>query len=168
MAGNKTNIVLIGMPGAGKSTLGVVLAKMLNMQFLDADLVIQGKHGKTLQRLIDEQGAQGFIALEGEALESIHAQNTVIATGGSAVYSHEAMKHLAQDGTVVYLEISYPELVERLGDLDERGVVMAGACKTLRDLYDERRPLYERAADVTVDVGASTITQAARKIAGSL
>ena len=160
MSQSSGNIVLIGMPGAGKSTLGVVLAKILNKQFLDADLVIQNLHGKTLQALIDERGSEGFIALENDALCGIEAHNTVVATGGSAVYSDEAMAHLARIGTVVYLEISYESLVERLGDLDERGVV-------LRGLYDERRPLYEDYADLTVDVDGLTITAAARKVAAA-
>ena len=159
------NITLIGMPGAGKSTLGVVLAKMLNMQFLDADLLIQTRHGETLQQLIDGRGAQGFIALEGEALNGIEAENTVIATGGSAVYSPDAIARLGAGGPVVYLEISYEELVKRLGDLQERGVVMTGNVRTLRDLFDERRPLYERCATVTANVDNLTITEAARKVA---
>ena len=168
MSQSSGNIVLIGMPGAGKSTLGVVLAKILNKQFLDADLVIQNLHGKTLQTLIDERGAEGFIALENEALCGIEARNTVVATGGSAVYSDEAMAYLTKMGTVVYLEISYESLVERLGDLDERGVVFRGdAGMGLRGLYDERRPLYEDYADLTVDVDGLTITAAARKVAAA-
>ena len=159
------NVTLIGMPGAGKSTLGVVLAKMLNMQFLDVDLLIQTRHGETLQQLIDERGAQAFIELEDEALRSIEVDNTIIATGGSAVYSPDAIAYLGTTGPVVYLEISYDELVKRLGDLEERGVVMTGSVHTLRDLFDERRPLYERCASATVNVDDLTITEAARKVA---
>ena len=137
------NIVLIGMPGAGKSTLGVVLAKILNYDFLDADLVIQNKHGKTLQ--------------------------TIIATGGSAVYSDRAMEHLRSIGTVVYLQISYKELANRLGDLQERGVVMKGGMgMSLADLYEERLPLYEKWADITVDVEKTSITKAAKKVVAAL
>ena len=163
---SSNNIVLIGMPGAGKSTLGVVLAKILNKQFIDVDLVIQSKMGKTLQNLIDELGSLGFIEIENEVLCEVEADNTVISTGGSAVYSDEAMRHLSDIGTVVYLEISYDSLVQRLGDLQERGVVFKnGIGMSLRDLYDERRPLYEKYADLTVDVDSLSITAAARKVA---
>lgn len=162
------NITLIGMPGAGKSTLGVVLAKMLNMRFLDADLLIQTTHGQTLQQLIDERRASGFIALENEALQGIDVENTVIATGGSAIYSPQAVAHLGASGPIVYLEISHDELMRRLGDLDERGVVMAGDVHTLRELFDERRPLYEQQATTTVNVNGLSITDAARKVAAAL
>ena len=139
MIGNGENIVLIGMPGAGKSTLGVVLAKIMAKDFLDADLVIQSQCGKTLQAIIDAEGADGFIEVENAVLASLQASNSVIATGGSAVYSHEAMEHLANIGTVVYLEISYDSLVDRLIDLNERGVVLKeGASTSLHDLYVER------------------------------
>ena len=163
------NIVLIGMPGAGKSTVGVVLAKIINQQFVDADLVIQNQTGQTLQALIDELGSEGFIEVENRILCGIEAEHTIIATGGSAIYSDEAMRHLSDVGTVVYLEISYESLVGRLGDLQERGVVMkGGAGMSLRDLYDERKPLYERYADVTVGIDGLSITDAARKVAGAL
>lgn len=163
------NIVLIGMPGAGKSTLGVVLAKILNYDFLDADLVIQNKHGKTLQTLINEYGPQGFLDVENQDLKEIDVHRTIIATGGSAVYSDRAMEHLRSIGTVVYLQISYKELANRLGDLQERGVVMKGGMgMSLADLYEERLPLYEKWADITVDVEKTSITKAAKKVAGAL
>ena len=126
MEQERNNIVLIGMPSAGKSTLGIVLAKILNYQFVDADLVIQNQCDKTLQKLIDACGPEGFIQVENEILRDIEAENSIIATGGSAVYSDEAMKHLAEIGRVVYLQISYEELVSRLHDLQERGVVLKG------------------------------------------
>ncbi len=165
----KDNIVLIGMPGAGKSTLGIVLAKIMNYDFVDADLVIQQQSDKTLERIIDALGPEGFIAVENQVLIGMQAQHTVIATGGSAVYSDEAMRHLGSIGRVVYLKISFEELRGRLSDLSERGVVMKGGIgMSLRDLYDERRPLYEKYADVVVDVSDLSITAAARKVADAL
>lgn len=168
--GEIRNVVLIGMPGAGKSTLGIVLAKILGYDFMDADLVIQQQCDKTLQHIIDALGPEGFIEVENRILSGITTQtSTVIATGGSAVYSEEAMAHLAEIGTVVYLKISYDELKGRLSDLQERGVVLKGGISmSLRDLYEERLPLYERFADVTVDVDDLSITAAARKVASAL
>lgn len=165
----KDNIVLIGMPGAGKSTLGIVLAKILNYDFIDADLVIQSSCDKTLQKLIDACGPEGFIQVENEILRELNASKSIIATGGSAVYSDEAMKHLAEIGTIVYLKITYDQLVSRLSDLQERGVVLKGGIgMSLRELYDERLPLYEQYAEVTVDVNDLSITAAARKVADAL
>lgn len=165
---DSNNIILIGMPGAGKSTLGVVLAKILNMQFMDADLAIQTQQGRTLQSIIDTEGVNEFLAIENQVLGALQAENTVIATGGSAIYSDEAMKHLADLGVVVYLEISYESLISRLTDLHERGVVLKeGVSMSLRDLYDERKPLYERYAGITVNVDDLSITAAARKVAAA-
>ena len=165
----KDNIVLIGMPGAGKSTLGIVLAKILNYDVIDADLVIQNQCDRTLQKLIDACGPEGFIQVENEILRELEASKSIIATGGSAVYSDEAMKHLTEIGTVVYLQISFDELVSRLHDLQERGVVLKGGIgMSLRELYDERRPLYEQYAEITVDVNDLSITAAARKVADAL
>ncbi|MEG0418938.1 shikimate kinase [Gordonibacter sp.] len=166
MEQERNNIVLIGMPGAGKSTLGIVLAKIMNLNFVDADLVIQSQCDKTLQKLIDACGPEGFIQVENEILSDLCADNSVIATGGSAVYSDDAMKHLGEIGRVVYLQISYSELVSRLSDLQERGVVLKGGIgMSLHDLYDERKPLYEQYADITVNVDDLSITAAARKVA---
>ncbi len=166
---SKSNIVLIGMPGAGKSTLGIVLAKILNKNFIDADLLIQNQCDKTLQKIIDALGPEGFIEVENEVLSEIDAANAVIATGGSAVYSDAAMKHLASIGTIVYLEISYDSLVSRLNDLQERGVVLKGGISmSLRDLYEERKPLYQKYADITVNVDDLSITAAARKVASAV
>lgn len=165
----KDNIVLIGMPGAGKSTLGIVLAKIMSYDFIDADLVIQNQCDKTLQKLIDACGPEGFIQVENQILSGIEASRSIIATGGSAVYSDEAMKHLTDIGTVVYLKISYDQLVNRLSDLQERGVVLKGGIgMSLRELYDERKPLYEQYAEITVDVNDLSITAAARKVADAL
>ena len=165
----KNNIVLIGMPGAGKSTLGIVLAKIVGYDFIDADLVIQNQCDKTLQKLLDACGPEGFIAVENQVLSDLKAERSVIATGGSAVYSDEAMKHLSEIGRVVYLKISYDELRSRLSDLQERGVVLKnGVGMSLHELFDERKPLYEKYAEVTVNVDDLTITAAARKVASAL
>lgn len=165
----KNNIVLIGMPGAGKSTLGIVLAKIVGYDFIDADLVIQNQCDKTLQKLLDACGPEGFIAVENQVLSDLKAERSVIATGGSAVYSDEAMKHLSEIGRVVYLQISYDELKSRLSDLQERGVVLKnGVGMSLHELFDERKPLYEKYAEVTVNVDDLTITAAARKVASAL
>lgn len=143
------SIILIGMPSCGKSTLGVLLAKKLGLEFIDSDLLIQKKHGKLLHELIEEQGNEGFLALEAEVNCSVDATGAVIATGGSAVYSEAAMCHLASLGRIVYIHISYEEMERRLGDFSHRGVIMP-AGYTLQDLYRERHALYRRYADVTV------------------
>ena len=143
------NIVLIGMPGAGKSTVGVVLAKKLGMQFVDSDLLIQDKESRLLHTIIEEDGLSGFLKIEEEVNANLMYEKAVIATGGSAVYSKKAMEHLAGIGTVVYLKLSYDNIVERLGDLQERGVAMQNG-QTLKALYDERVPLYEKYADVII------------------
>ena len=169
MATEQGNVVLIGMPGAGKSTTGIVLAKILNKSFIDADLVIQAQCDKTLQKIIDAMGPDGFIEIENSILSDLAAENSVIATGGSAVYSDEAMRHLAEIGKIVYLQISYDSLRGRLGDLQERGVVLKGGMgMSLRELYDERQPLYEKYAQITVNVDDLSITAAARKVASAL
>ena len=169
MTNNLDNVVLIGMPGAGKSTLGVVLAKILGYEFIDADLLIQSKLDKTLQKIIDACGPDGFIEVENEVLCTLSAKRAVIATGGSAVYSDEAMEHLGSIGTVVYLRVSYEELESRLGGLHERGVVMKnGMGMSLHDLYEERRPLYEKYADVTIDIDGLSVRDAARRLVDQL
>lgn len=169
MSNNLDNVVLIGMPGAGKSTLGVVLAKILGYEFIDADLLIQSKLDKTLQKIIDACGPDGFIEVENEVLCTLSASRAVIATGGSAVYSDEAMNHLKSIGTVVYLRVSYEELESRLGGLHERGVVMKnGMGMSLADLYEERRPLYEQYADVTIDIDGLSVRDAARRLVDQL
>ncbi len=163
------NIILIGMPASGKSTLGVVLAKILGMQFVDMDIVIQTAQGDTLQNLIDELGPEGFIAVENAALSQADYERTVIATGGSAVYSEEGMAHLAATGLVVYLQVGVDEIRERLGDTAERGVVFREPPEhTVEALYAERAPLYERYADVTFDAGALPLGEAARALADQL
>lgn len=144
------NITLIGMPGAGKSTIGVVLAKVLGYQFLDSDLLIQKQEKRRLSEIIEEEGYQGFQDVENRVNASIEAENTVIATGGSVVYCEEAMEHLKSIGTVVYLKLSLNALSKRLGNLKGRGVLLKEG-QTLSGLYDERTPLYEKYADIVID-----------------
>ncbi len=144
------NIILIGMPGCGKSTIGVVLAKVLGYEFTDSDLLIQKREGKLLREIIAEQGEEVFIRIEEDVNAGIQTERHVIATGGSVVYSDRAMQHLKEIGTVVYLKLSYATICSRLGNIRRRGVVLRDG-QTLKDLYDERVPLYERYADVVVD-----------------
>lgn len=144
------NVTLIGMPGVGKSTLGVVLAKVLGYQFLDADLLIQKQEKRRLYEIIDEEGTDGFMEIENRVNASIDVESTVIATGGSVVYCDEAMNHLKAIGKVVYLKLSLEELSKRLGNLKGRGVLLKEG-QTLKDLYEERVPLYEKYADLVAD-----------------
>ena len=144
------NIVLIGMPGVGKSTVGVILAKELGYQFVDADLLIQKQENRLLKEIIASEGVDGFIAIENQVNASIQAERTVIATGGSVVYGKEAMEHLKKIATVIYLKLSYQSLRKRLGNLKNRGVVLRNG-QTLKDLYEERVALYEQYADVIID-----------------
>jgi shikimate kinase len=144
------NIVLIGMPGAGKSTVGVILAKTLGRKFVDTDIVIQEKRGRLLQDIIDEDGPEAFLEIEEETIRSLQCHHSVIATGGSVVFSTKAMEHLKSHGVVLYLSISYEEMVRRLDNIMTRGIVLV-AGESLRDMYDERVPLYEQYADITID-----------------
>ena len=144
------NIVLIGMPGSGKSTLGVLLAKVLGLRFVDADLIIQEREGRLLQEIIDQDGIDGFLRVEEEVLATLDEEEAVIATGGSAVYSDRAMEALKTHGVTVYLRVPYPEIERRITNISTRGIVLREG-KTLKDTYDERVPLYERWADITVD-----------------
>lgn len=144
------NIVLIGMPGVGKSTVGVILAKELGYQFIDADLLIQKQEKRLLKEIIAQEGVDGFIQIENQVNASIETDRTVIATGGSVVYGREAMEHLKKISTVVYLKLSYQALKKRLGNLKNRGVVLREG-QTLQDLYEERVVLYEKYADIVID-----------------
>ncbi len=156
-------LTLIGMPGAGKSTVGVVLAKTLGYDFIDTDLVIQRQMKARLPELIDRNGIEGFIDLENRILSGVEADDAVIATGGSAVYGDEAMRHFAALGPVIYLKLSCEELSPRLGNLARRGVVMRNG-NTLQELFDERAPLYEKYATHTVEVGRQNLTQVVEAI----
>jgi shikimate kinase len=144
-----TNIVLIGMPGAGKSTLGVLLAKELSRSFLDTDIYIQAREGCTLQSILEERGIARFLEVEESHLLSLRLEGYVIATGGSVVYSPKAMAHLKGRGIAVLLELSLPLLVQRIRDMDSRGIAMAPG-QDLGGLYLERKPLYDRYADIRI------------------
>lgn len=157
------NIILIGMPGVGKSTAGVVLAKVLGYKFIDADLIIQQEEGRLLKDIIAKEGREGFLKIENRVNASIEAEQAVIATGGSVVYGAEAMAHLRSIGTVVYLKLSYETLEKRLHNIRGRGVVLKEG-QTLRDLYLERVPLYEKYADITVDEGNRDVEETIARI----
>ena len=144
------NIVLIGMPGVGKSTAGVVLAKVLGYKFIDADLLIQQEEGRLLHEIIQQEGTERFLEIENRVNATISAEKAVIATGGSVVYGAEAMEHLKSIGTVVYLKLSYEILEKRLHNIKGRGVVLKEG-QTLKDLYEERVPLYEAYADLIIE-----------------
>ena len=161
------NVVLIGMPGSGKSTIGVLLAKNLSCQFLDSDLVIQEKIGSRLQDYIDKYGSAAFDEMEDQVNAGIDVENTVIATGGSAVYGENAMRHFKEIGTVVYLRVSFEDLLERIPNFESRGISIPEGM-TFQDLYNERIPLYERYADITVDAGKKEIWSAVEDISEAL
>ncbi|MGM9631790.1 MAG: shikimate kinase [Eubacteriales bacterium] len=159
------NITFIGMPGSGKSTVGVVVAKMLCKTFIDCDLLIQNREGKRLHKIIGEIGNENFLKLENDTLASINVHNSVISTGGSAVFGREAMENLKKISTVVYIKVPCEVIEKRLGNLKRRGVVFEEG-QTLRDVYNERIPLYEKYADITVESDNDTdIQEVALKIA---
>lgn len=161
------NVILIGMPGAGKSTIGVVLAKSIGFKFIDSDLLIQEREGKLLHEIISQVGDEGFRKIENDVNSSIDVTKAVIATGGSAVYGKEAMEHFKKIGTVVYLKHSYDEIEKRLGDLTKRGVTIKKG-QTLADLYNERTPLYEKYADIVIDCNNKYIRGIVREIRSKL
>lgn len=160
----RKNIVLIGMPGAGKSTVGVVLAKHLGCRFVDSDLEIQEQYGKLLHELITEYGVEGFWEIENKVNASLCYTNSVIATGGSVIYGREAMEHLRTMGKVVYLKLPYREIEERLGDLSARGVTLMPG-QNLKELYAERIPLYEKYTHLTVECTDKMLREIVEEIA---
>lgn len=157
MDSNK-NIVLIGMPGAGKSTIGVLLAKAINYDFLDTDLTIQNKTGRKLYEIINENGIEEFLKLENDILADISCKKTIISTGGSAIFGEEAMKNLSNNGMVVYIKLSCKEIERRVNNITTRGIVMKKG-KTLADVYTERAPLYEKYADVIIETEGTSIEE---------
>ena len=158
------NIILIGMPGAGKSTLGVLLAKAMGKLFVDTDIIIQQKTKRLLQDIIDNDGTDEFLKLEEEILLTVDEKNTVIATGGSAVYSEKAMENFRKSGKIVYLHVDFSEIEKRVTNITTRGIVLKNG-RSLADAFAERKPLYDKYADVVVDCTGSSIEESVRKLA---
>lgn len=163
----KRFVVLIGMPGSGKSTIGVLLAKALCMRFIDSDLVIQNHARMSLQRIIETRGIDGFAEYESKALLSIHGNNQIIATGGSAIFHETAMDYLKKNGAIVYLCPPYAEIEKRLWNIATRGIVLKPG-QTLRDIYDERKPYYEKYADITIYTGKLPAARVVQKVIQAL
>lgn len=147
---NHQNFVMVGMPGAGKSTIGVILAKQTALDFIDTDVLIQVKHERPLQEIIRDDGLQAFRKIEEEVLANLDCKNYVVATGGSAVYSDLAMQSLKKKGVVIFLDVSVKELEKRISNFDTRGIAISSE-QTFEDLYNERMPLYRKYADITID-----------------
>jgi shikimate kinase len=160
---DKSNIVLIGMCGVGKSTVGIILAKLVGYDFVDTDVVIQARERKTLQYIIDEEGTGDFADIEERHILQLDVWRTVIATGGSAVYSKYAMKHLAENAVIVHLDLDIETIEKRVTDIYTRGVVMEDN-ENLRSLYAKRQPLYEKYAQFRIDCGDKTQQQIAEEI----
>lgn len=160
----KNNITLIGMPGAGKSTIGVVLAKILGYRFLDSDLLIQEREGMLLWQIIKKYGNEAFLSIENSVNSRIDTEHTVISPGGSVIYGDDAMRHLREISTVIYIKLPYEKIENRLGDLTKRGVTLPDGW-TLRDLYNERTPLYEKYAHIIFNCKDDDISNSAKHIA---
>ena len=161
------NIILIGMPGAGKSTMGVILAKILGRAFIDTDLLVQEQAGRLLQEIIDTEGPDTFLEREEQTILSRQFHNAVIATGGSVVYSKKAMEHLKKNGVIVYVKVSFETMKKRLGNITTRGIVLVGG-QTLSDMYRQRIPLYEEYADITIDCSDEDFEQCVGNVVGEL
>ena len=146
-----SNIVLIGMPGCGKSTVGVILAKTLGIGFVDTDLIIQQREKRLLQEIIDSDGIEKFLDCEADAVKSMNCENTVVATGGSVVFREDCMKHLKENGKIFFLNVSLPEIKSRLDNINTRGVA-ADKSQTIDDIFNQRYPLYEKYADYILDL----------------
>lgn len=156
MTSHKSNIVLIGMPGSGKSTVGIILAKQMARRFMDTDVLIQNREKRSLQDIVDVDGHLGLRTIEEKILLTIRCRNHIIATGGSAAYSDPAMRHLGKDGTIVFLQASIEALRKRIHNYETRGLAKRPE-QSFQDLFDERLQLYKRYADITIE--SSELTQ---------
>ena len=152
------NVVMVGMPGSGKSTIGVILAKSLGFDFVDTDLVICKREGKKLQEIIDTEGLERFLEIEQQVGEEISPVNSVVATGGSMILSDEAMKNLKKDGIVVYVEVPLEILKKRITNMKTRGIAFKKG-ETLEDIFRVRTPLYEKYADITITADENTVPE---------
>ncbi len=161
------NIILIGMPASGKSTVGVILAKLLKYRFIDTDLILQEHTDQTLIEIIADRGLDGFIQFETEMVAQLRAERSVIATGGSVIYGEEAMSNLKELGTIIYLKHRYEVIESRLTNIKTRGVAMAKG-ETLYDLFQQRTPLYEKYADIILEADGLTTEQTVEKIKDTL
>ena len=155
----KSNLILIGMPGCGKSTCGVLAAKALCKSFIDTDLLIQQQEGCLLQELLDTRGPEYFSQAESGVLKELEAENSIISTGGSAVYYDDAIKHLKEKGTVVYLRISLEVMLDRIQNITTRGILLQEG-ETIQDMYAAREPLYRKYADIIIDSDELTVEEA--------
>ena len=161
------NVVLIGMPACGKSTLGVLLAKVLMMDFVDTDLLLQRKSGKPLQQMVDELGSDGFSKVEEDFVAELALENTVIATGGSVALEERAMAHLKENSVIVFVKLSYESIEQRLKNISTRGIAMKKG-QTLRDLYNLRQPFYHQWADLIVESDGQEIEQTVAHLVDTL
>jgi len=164
---DRDNVILIGMPTSGKSTVGVILAKLLEKDFVDTDLIIQKREHRKLSRIIEEDGLEGFLDIENSVCREVDLRNTVIATGGSVVYGEEGMEHLKSIGRVIYLEIDYNTLQKRLHHVKQRGVVLKPG-QTIKELYDERVVLYKKYADIVLSEEGQGIEEVVQKCVEAL
>ncbi|MBE6742555.1 MAG: shikimate kinase [Ruminococcaceae bacterium] len=160
---DKSNVVLIGMPGSGKSTCGVIAAKVLLKNFFDTDLLLQGLEHSRLQDLINSKGTEYFYEAEEKAVLSLNIEATVIATGGSVIYSEKAMEHLKKLGKIIYLHLDYETMLSRINNFTTRGIVVKNG-ETLLDMFNERLPLYEKYADEIIYCDENTVEETVKKI----
>ena len=161
------NLILIGMPAAGKSTAGVLLAKKIGLGFIDCDLMIQGEEGSLLASLIQEKGVEGFLEIENRVNSGLYASRCVIATGGSVCYCPSAMQHLRTLGKIIYLELSAEEIERRITGFERRGIVMRRGVTNIKELHAERVPLYEKYADIIVNCDGLTIDETVETLAAA-